>query len=120
MKDIVTIPVGETIGDNNAVHINASNQAYKAILPDRPANGFCEVGGSSGSIQVVISGSVPAPAEANDGVFIYLDNETAGEITHTKPVGSFQILGQMRDTKMVLSITPQINELSPAAVVAFL
>ena len=120
MREIVTVTIGEVIGNNNAVHIDSEGNAYKAVLPDRPATGFCKTGASDGSIQVILSGTISASVEALNGTFVYLDNETPGALSPIKPSGSYQIIGRMIDNGLMIEPSQsQINSLNAAAVAYF-
>ena len=120
MPEITTAPVGETIEDDSAVHIDSEGNAYKAVLPDRSAIGYCITGASSGSVQVILSGSVPAALEAVNGAFVYLDNDTPGAVSSTKPTGSFQVIGKINEGFLMVEPSQlKISELSAAAVAYF-
>lgn len=120
MPEITTAPVGETIEDDSAVHIDSEGNAYKAVLPDKPAIGYCITGASSGSVQVVLSGNVPASLEAVNGAFVYLDNDTPGAISSVKPSGIFQVIGRINEGFLMVEVSQsKISELNPAAVAYF-
>lgn len=120
-REIITVTVAESISNNSAVHIDSVGEAYKATLPDRPATGLCKTGAASGSVQVILSGTVSAPVEALNGAFIYLDNNTPGALTTTKPAGDFQIIGRMIDNGLMVEPSQsQITTLNAAAVASFL
>lgn len=110
MREIITVQVGETIADGDFVHIDTDGEAYKAILPNRPACGYCVTGASSGSIQVFFDGKFSAPVEGLSGTFIYLDNSSAGLVTETRPNAPFQTVGRLADVgSFVIDIqTPSV------------
>ncbi len=120
-SEIITVTVAETISNNSAVHIDGAGEAYKAVLPDRPATGFCKTGAASGLIQVFLSGVISVPLEAFNGTFVYLDNATPGSLTTIKPAGEFQVIGRMIDNGLMVEPSQsQITILNAAAVASFL
>lgn len=120
-SEIITVMVAETISNNSAVHIDGAGEAYKAVLPDRPATGFCKSGAASGLIQVFLSGIISVPLEAFNGTFVYLDNDTPGDVTATKPAGDFQVIGRMVDNGLMIEPSQtQITTLNAAAVASFI
>ncbi len=112
MREIITATAAETIANGSAVHIDATGEAYNATLPDRPATGMCIIGAASTeSIQVTVSGRITAPIEGQAGLVVYLDNETPGGITWTKPSGDFQPIGLLSDGGMLIVniLYPYVN-----------
>lgn len=120
MRDIITVEVGETIGNSKAVHVSDEGFAYLAELPDRPAVGFCITGASSGLIQIFLNGATALPVEAIPGAYLYLDNATPGAITATKPEGTIQTIGRVLDgSDFSIEIQTEI-QLSGAAMSFFI
>lgn len=122
MREIITATASETIDDGAAVHIDASGDAYSAVLPDKPATGVCIIGAASTeSIQVIVSGRIESPIEGQAGLVVYLDNETPGGITWSAPSGAAQTLGRLSDGGiMVVQVDQQQISVNPAAASFFL
>ena len=119
MASIITVTVGETIGNEEAVFIDSGGLALKATLPDRPAVGFCLVGASSGLIQVFLSGFVQLPFVALAGTLVYLSNTSAGAVTGTQPDGLFQSIGTILEDKMLVKIEQPKHSVNPIAAAFF-
>lgn len=122
MIEIITATAAETIDDGAAVHIDATGEAYNAVLPDKPATGVCVAGAAdTESIQVIVSGRIAAPLEGASGLVVYLDNTTPGGVTWTVPNGAAQTLGRLSDGGiMVVQVDQQQSSVNPAASAFFL